>query len=436
MPTLHITVLRRAFTIFGVTTLALSIWFSPTMHLGNLAAASGCPADGRHLMPVRGGRHFFSGVNVPWLNGGFGADFGTVEEWGQHTYNSAATERMFAALAARGANSVRWWLFADGRGAPEFDSPSGGAVTGFDSATLPAIADAARLAEQYNLQLVFTLWSFDMLQPDGTPSTKGEHAGGHHDLIVDAAKRRSFIDRALIPLLRYQVPGTSYTLGTHPAIYGWEVINEPEWAIREAGPSNAGIAQQVSLAEMQRFVAEVAGAIHRNSNQTVTVGAAAMKWNSSTAPGAQGNWWSDAALQRFDADGYLDYYQIHFYDWMNGDGKTWTYSPLKVSWAAGGFDKPVVIGEHPANAGGTGVGVRQMLDIFLTNCYAGAWGWSYFPVDDSGSWADLSGPLSDFNACYADLVAIPSRRRTEAADLPNRLYLPLTRGARAVGCAR
>jgi len=429
MPARLATLLKAAFIPISALALTLSLTLSPHLGLnGSASAAASCPANKEHLVPVRGGRAYLSGVNVPWLDGGFGADFATVEEWGQHTYTSAATERMFAALRAKGVNSVRWWVFADGRGAPEFNSTSGGAVTGFDATTLPSLADAARLAANYKLQLVFTLWSFDMFKADSTASAKGEHAGGHRDLVVDAAKRKSFIDNAVIPMLRYPVPNTSYTLGTHPNIFGWEVINEPEYAITESGTPNAEIPQPVALADMQRFVAEVAGAIHRNSNQTVTVGSAAMKWNSPSAPGTTGNWWSDAALTRFDAQGYLDYYQIHYYSWMNGDGVNWSYSPLLVSWAAAGFDKPVVVGEHPANADGTNGSVSAMLAGFFGNCYGGAWGWSYAPVDANGSWGDTADALGQFNAAHAADLAIPDALPpVDPATLTNKLYLPLIR---------
>jgi lysophospholipase L1-like esterase len=150
---------------------------------------------------------------------------------------------------------------------------------------------------------------------------------------------------------------------------------------------------------MQRFVAETAGAIHRNSNQLVTVGSAAMKWNSTAAPGATGNWWSDAALTPYDPQGHLDYYQIHYYGWMNGDAN-WSSSPLKVSWQQGGFDKPVVIGELPANASGTGVSISDLLEGIFGNCYAGVWAWSYAGVDSNGGWADLVGPMTRFNAAH------------------------------------
>jgi hypothetical protein len=391
-------------------------------------AAAACPANNSHLLSVRGQPVYLSGVNMPWYNGGYGGDFGTVEEWGQHTYDSEAVDAIFADLAARGVNSVRWWVFTDGRGAPEFSRNSGGSVTGFDATTLPSMADAAQLAARHNLLLVFTLWSFDMLEADSTPTGKGEHAGGHRDLIVDAAVRRSFIDNALIPMLRHPVPGTSYTLGTHPAIYGWEVINEPEFAITEMGQPNATIPQPVSLAEMQRFVAEVAGTIHRNSNQTVTVGSASMKWNSTGGPGAEGNWWSDAALTRFDPDGYLDYYQIHYYGWMNGDGVNWTYSPLQVGWARAAFDKPTVIGEHPANAIGTDGSVGAMLAGFHANCYAGAWAWSYAGVDANGGWSDLRAGMGGFNSANAAQTRLPAvPRAADPATLTERLYLPLLR---------
>ena len=113
----------------NILSAALTLSLAP--HLGSFMrsnAAGACPADKSHLVPWKGGRWFLSGANVPWQNGGFGADFATVEAWGQHTYSSATTDKMFADLRASGANSVRWWVFADGRGAPEV---SNGFVTGF-----------------------------------------------------------------------------------------------------------------------------------------------------------------------------------------------------------------------------------------------------------------------------------------------------------------
>ena len=62
---------------------------------------------------------FFAGVNIPWHN--FGYDIGSSfsKEW----FDSA-----FANVSARGANSVRFWLHADGRASPTFAAD--GSVTG------------------------------------------------------------------------------------------------------------------------------------------------------------------------------------------------------------------------------------------------------------------------------------------------------------------
>ncbi len=367
-----------------------------------------------NLVPWRCGNWFLSGANVPWQNGGFGADFGTVEEWGQHTYSHTDTAQMFATLQASGANTVRWWVFADGRGAPEFDSTGGGSVTGFDSNFLASMTDAINLAAQHNIYLVFNLWSFDMLFDDSSSDDRGEHAGGHRDLIVESGKRQSFINQALLPMLQYPVTGTNYTIGTHPNVLGWDIINEPEWGITESEAVDSNISQPVSLAEMRRFVAEVAAVIHQNSNQLVTLGSASMKWNSNGALGAVGNWWSDAALTPYASDGHLDFYQIHYYGWMNGDEINWSYSPLFNTFAAATFDKPTVVGEFPANASGTGHTLSQILNGIYDNSYAGAWSWSYEGVDSNGSWSDSQSASIAFNLVHSGQIKIECH-----------IYLPL-----------
>jgi hypothetical protein len=422
---------RSAFALPTLSALVLGLLLAlaPAFNTpsGSVSAASAslaaaCPANASHLVSWKGGRWFLAGVNVPWQNGGFGADFATVEEWGMHTYSHSATDTMFAALQANGVNTVRWWVFADGRGGPEFTASSGGAVSGLDATTLPSMADAVALAAQHNIRIVFNLWSFDMLKGDSTANGSGEHAGGHTDLITNAAKRSSFLTKALQPMLAYPVPGTSYTIGTHPNVLGWDIFNEPEFGISDLGAVDGQISQPVTLAQMRQFVAETAGTIHRNSNQLVTVGSTAMKWNSDAGLGTVGNMWKDAALTPYDAQGGLDFYQIHYYSWMNGDGVNWSYSPLAINWAAGGFDKPTVIGELPANAGGTGYTSAGLLDKLHSNCYAGAWAWSYNGVDGAGTWADTSAALKAFASAHPAEVNISSG---PTLPLDKHVYLPL-----------
>ncbi|MCB8946071.1 MAG: cellulase family glycosylhydrolase [Ardenticatenaceae bacterium] len=366
------------------------------------------------------GDWFLSGFNVPWHNGAYGADFGTVEEWGNyHTYDPVATAQMYANLHAAGLNSVRWWVFTDGRGAPEFSSNSGGSVTGLDANFLPSIESAIKLAAEHDVYITFNLWDFGMLYNEDP--NRGEHAGGHTDLIVENAKRQSFINNALIPMLQHPIAGTGYTVGTHPNVMGWDIINEPEWGIVESGGVNSNIGNPVTLAQMQRFVAEIAAAIHQHSNQLVTLGSASLKWNSDTAPGADGNWWSDSDLQPFAATGTLDFYQVHYYGWMNGDGVNWSYSPLSVSADEAGLDKPTVIGEMPLNAIGLGVSLAQAIEGIYDNGYAGFWLWSY--EDDGsgafGEWPLGQGVLQAFNQAHVgETAVVNSCNYTHATYLP------------------
>lgn len=368
--------------------LTAAVWMG---HVAQPVTAEPAAPTAANLVPKYCDTWFLSGVNVPWQNTGYGADFGTVEEWGQHLYSAAQTEAMFAELQAAGVNTVRWWVFTDGRGAPEFSANNGGTVTGLDANFLPSMASAVQLADQYDLYIVFSLWDFAMLFNDSTAFDRGEHSGGHRNLFVNSSARQSFIDNALLPMLAH--PVGEYTLGTHPHILAWEIMNEPEWTVSELDAVDSRVPQPVSLAQMQRFVAELSSVIHQNSNQMVTVGSAALKWNSDTALGATGNIWADDQLAPYAADGTLDFYQIHYYHWMDGDGVNWSFSPLVNSYADASLDKPTVIGEFSANEDN----MNQFLTGLLNNGYAGAWSWGYEQVDAHGGWADSKAGYTTFN---------------------------------------
>ena len=76
----------RPFSRFALAALALCVLATGFVWPGRATpanAAATCPSDKANLIPWRGGRWLLSGVNVPWMNGGCGADFGTVEAWGQ-----------------------------------------------------------------------------------------------------------------------------------------------------------------------------------------------------------------------------------------------------------------------------------------------------------------------------------------------------------------
>ena len=162
--------------------------------------------------------------------------------------------------------------------------------------------------------------------------------------------------------------------------------------------------QLVSAQEMVRFCGMIAEAIHANSNTMVTVGSACLKWHSSRQPPATDFYWSDSSFKAaYDKPGaYLDFYQIHYYDWMfNAD---WGYDPFQATktpeyW---GLDKPTLIGECPGVAGN--YTVKQMVDNAYTNGYAGIMPWSYAAVDAYGSWNSCKTELKAFYDAHASMI--------------------------------
>ncbi|MDX2008025.1 MAG: cellulase family glycosylhydrolase, partial [Meiothermus sp.] len=198
------------------------------------------PAPASRLL-FHGKPVYLNGINVPWNN--FGADFGC-------RYDERYFERMFRELRQYGVNSVRVWLHIDGRCQPVFAE---GMTVGLTSRFYEHFDDFLARAQRYNIAVMPVLWSFDMTYQQTLRSP----------LITDVAKTNSYIEKALIPMVK--------RYATHKALLAWEIINEPEWSIKET-PCNAAKHDCVSLLQMQRFVGLQAAAIRANTAQYVTVG--------------------------------------------------------------------------------------------------------------------------------------------------------------------
>ena len=101
---------------------------------------------------VAAGQPAWVGFNVPWHK--FGYDLGSE-------FDPAWFGRTFAGLAARGVNSVRFWVHADGRASPRFAAD--GTVLGPGSPRfLSDLRALAALARKNALILQLCLFSFDM----------------------------------------------------------------------------------------------------------------------------------------------------------------------------------------------------------------------------------------------------------------------------------
>ncbi len=107
--------------------------------------------------------------------------------------------------------------------------------------------------------LVLCLWSFDMLRESfGTTITDRSYL-----MLTDSSARAAYVQNALVPMV-------SAPSG-HPGIVAWEVFNEAEGMSTEYGW--CGI-RRVSMRNIQTFVNQVAGAIHRTDpSARVTTGA-------------------------------------------------------------------------------------------------------------------------------------------------------------------
>lgn len=176
-------------------------------------------------------------------------------------------------LTGSGAMALRWFVFADGRAAPEFDDA--GFVTGLDSEFLDDFETLLELARGHGFLVIPVLFDFllcgDRRERDGVPLF------GHADLIRDPARRQSLIDNALDPLLD--------RFGAAPEILAWEIVNEPEWCLSDldlaSRPREIPPAGAVTATEFQDFVTAVARAIRDHAatgDPLVTVGSASFRY--------------------------------------------------------------------------------------------------------------------------------------------------------------
>src|SRR5579859_6972650 len=115
-------------------------------------------------IPWQDGSYFLSGVNYPYYRY-YGGDIATLASVDQDCiwyYDSAfdytTIDQDFADMQANGVHVVRWWLFGDGRGAPEFDGS--GKVTGLDTTFFSHMDQALAIAHRHNIYLIWSLWDF------------------------------------------------------------------------------------------------------------------------------------------------------------------------------------------------------------------------------------------------------------------------------------
>lgn len=322
---------------------------------------STAPADTcRHAGLKHACRERFAlGVNYAWRN--FGTDFGGLTAWSQSgvSSNVAIYNQDLANMKANGAGVIRWWVFPDLRGdGIEFDA--GGAPTGISAAATADVQMAIELAQRNDVYLVLTLFSFDAFRPTRMEGGTLE-IPGISGLVESEMGRAALINNVVAPLAR-AVAGSPYA----SRLLGWDVINEPEWAIAATGSAPTGKEfdpndelDAVPLADMVSFInASLTTLKSITPNALRSVGWAAAKWS-----------WAFAGVTE------VEFNQPHIYTWVN-DYWPYTTPPAMLGYP----DRPVVMGEFYLVDGpfGPTPSFETVMNSWYAAGYAGAWPWQYF----------------------------------------------------------
>jgi len=350
---------------------------------------------------VEGKEIFMNGANTPWHNWN---DFGG-------NYNSAWWDAEFARIKKAGGNSTRIWITCSG--AVGITISADGTVTGATAAFWSNLDNLFALAKKNKIYIKATLISFDHFKNSNATYQRWRN------MILSDEKVGSFVDNYAVPFVK--------RYNDNPYLWAVDICNEIEWVNQDAADG------QIAWNRLQYFVARVASSIHDNSQVLVTLGSAAIKWNS---PKGEGNYWSDANLKaQFNKDNArLDFYSPHFYGWVI----KWfgNFAVDKTPADYGINDRPCVIGENPAlgvfNDGATPKLVVSPAQMFLATYnhgWKGLMPWTSNGVDANGNLNDFASGLLAFKNAHPELVdplavtgLIPKLNKEEGNPILKKVY--------------
>lgn len=329
-------------------------------------------------------QRFALGINYAWHD--FGADFGGLAQWGMGGITEAQTavNSELQDMRSNGVSVVRWWLFPDFRGdGVQFDEQDN--PTGLSATAVEDIKTALSLAKANDLYIVFTVFSFDNFRPTRTDADV--EVRGMTPLVTDATRRARLIENVIKPVVQAAASSPDAS-----RLLGWDVINEPEWAIAPTGSNDQDFTPNdeldaVSLADMKALINESLAVMATDTpNALRSVGWAAAKWS-----------WA------FDDVTNVDFHQPHIYGWVD---QYWPYTqtPSQLGYA----DKPTVMGEFfmlemPFSDSGNDASFNTILSSWLDNGYAGAWAWSYTDEASGASKVNLIKAFADAKGCPVTL---------------------------------
>ena len=170
---------------------------------------------------------------------------------------------------------LRWWILADLRAGLVFDTA--GRVVGLREDFLKNLDEWLRLSRSSKTYLMPVL--FDFLVAGTGQTVDGVQTFGRADLIMDAEKRASLLDKAIAPIFE--------KLSSSTEVAVLDLFNEPEWALRDVDidipttkrPHEIPAGGLISLATMRTFFSELVElARQKGIKAPITVGSASPRW--------------------------------------------------------------------------------------------------------------------------------------------------------------
>ncbi len=311
--------------------------------------------DGR--LTVNGHKVFISGMNIAWNS--------FANDVGDYAVNIQPFISQFKQIKNAGGNAVRWWLHTDNQRCPKLNGD--GAVTGLGTKTIDNIRTVLDSAYNYGIVVSLCLFSFDLLHGDNKTA---DQIARNKKFLETPANLDTYIENGLKPMLE--------AVGNHPAIMCWEVFNEPEGMSSDAGGwSN----EKVPMSDILRFTARIAAVVHDKTLKMASTGIHEY--------GKMKTWYSDDKLKTaagsdpLASKAYLDFYMAHYYPEYIGPSGSPFHNTAK-SW---GMDRPILIGEFPAQSWdgsngygsiipGTAMTINAAYEYAYDNGYCGALSWS------------------------------------------------------------
>lgn len=293
---------------------------------------------------------FFVGVNLPWLRygGDFGANAWQPQGGVARPELQGRVDETFARLADSGLSTVRWWILGDGRAGLRVDGD--GQPLGVDDFFLADVDAGFETAARRGIRVIPVLLDFLWFEPARTVDRV--QTGGRAGLITAAESRWRLHDTVFTRIFeRYR---------RHPAVFAWDLFNEPEWATRGLGTilPGRGIPQEA----MDAFLKELVALGHDWETQPLTVGLA-----------------SASGLPLVRKLG-LDFYQVHWYDSVEAR------APLRRPVSELRLDRPLLLGEFPTR--GSGMAPSDVLRVAHEAGYSGGLAWSMLAEDNYTQWSE------------------------------------------------